>query len=137
MVGTNAIQLNPVLTCNPASNLKANQYINPSCFANFATPGEQGTYIFPTITGPGFWNHDLSVFKNFLWGNSENKKLQFRFSGYNFLNHPVRTFTSGDNALKLSYDQSGKLVDNGGVPFGYALNKTGHRIIQGDIKFTF
>ncbi len=33
LLGTPNIQLNPALTCNPAANLKANQYINASCFA--------------------------------------------------------------------------------------------------------
>jgi len=136
-LGSADITLMPKVICNPRSGLQDRQYINGNCFAPFATPGEQGTYIFPTLTGPGFFDTDLSIFKNFNWGASENKKLQFRFSGYNFLNHPIRTFVSGDPGLILSFDQTGNLLQNSGTTFGYANNKTGHRILQMLVKFTF
>jgi hypothetical protein len=137
VLGTSDITLMPTLTCDPRSGLKANQYINGACFSPFSTPGQQGNYIFPVLTGPGFWNSDLSLFKNFSWGSSENKKLQFRFSGYNFLNHPNRTFIASDPGLSLTFDNSGNAVANGKVPFGYATNKVGHRIMQVMIKFSW
>jgi hypothetical protein len=138
VLGTNEITLMPKLICDPRSGLHAHQYINGNCFAPFATPGQQGTYIFPALTGPGFFDTDLSVFKNFTWGASETKKLQFRFSGYNFLNHPVSTFISGDPGLNLKFDPSGNLVQPGpNTTFGYANNKTGHRIVQMMAKFTW
>jgi Carboxypeptidase regulatory-like domain len=137
VLGTPDITLMPTLTCDPRKGLKQNQYINGACFSPFATPGQQGAYIFPSLTGPGFFDSDLSLFKNFTFGNSESKKLQFRFSGYNFLNHPVRTFVANDPGLSLTFDSTGTLKQNGSVPFGYATNKTGHRIIQGMIKFTW
>jgi hypothetical protein len=135
--GTPDITLMPTLTCNPRSGLKANQYINGACFSPFATPGKQGNYVFPSLTGPGFWNSDLSVFKNLTFGKSENRKLQFRFSGYNFLNHPNRTFIASDPGLSLTFDKTGTAVANGGVPFGYATNKVGHRIMQMMVKFSW
>jgi hypothetical protein len=131
VLGTPDITLMPTLTCDPRQGLKQNQYINGACFAPFATPGKQGNYIFPTLTGPGFFNTDMSLFKNFTFGQSESRKLQFRFSGYNFLNHPNRTFISGDSGLNLNFNSSG--VRN--PAFGYATNTIGHRIIQGQIKF--
>jgi len=137
ILGSSDITLMPRVTCNPASGLKDHQYINGKCFSPFATPGQQGTYIFPTITGPGFFNTDLSLFKNFTFGASETKKLQFRFSGYNFLNHPIRTFIQNDPGLTLGFDSTGTLLQHGGTTFGYATNKTGHRIIQMSAKFTF
>ena len=70
-------------------------------------------------------------------GKSESKKMTFRFSGYNFLNHPNWTFLNGDNALNLQFNSSGNPVNVGGVPFGYVTNKTGHRIVQGELKYTF
>ena len=133
VLGTPDVTLMPKVICNPGAGLKKNQYINGACFANTVTPGQQGTYIFPTVTGPGYFNTDMSAFKNFTWGASESKKLQFRFSGYNFLNHPVRTFIQNDPGLNLNFDQGGKLDSN----FGYAQNKIGHRIVQGTIKFSF
>lgn len=133
ILGTPDITLMPALTCDPRSGLKANQYINGSCFSPVATPGVQGSYIFPTLTGPGFFNTDLSLFKNFTFGPSENKKLQFRFSGYNFVNHPNRTFISNDSGLNLTFDSSGALNPN----FGYATNTIGHRILQAMVRFSW
>lgn len=139
VLGTPDVTLMPKLICDPRKGLHSGQYVNGNCFAPFATPGQQGNYIFPTMNGPGFFNSDLSVFKNFLFGNSESKKLQFRISAYNFLNHPVRSFNgSSDPGLSLQFDQNGQLKDPApGVHFGYANYKTGHRIMQGEVKFTF
>jgi hypothetical protein len=138
VLGSSDLTVQPVLTCNPGKNLKSHQYINGACFSPFATPGEQGPNIFPKLIGPGFFNSDLSVFKSFPFGSSESRKLTFRFSGYNFLNHPVRSFNgNSDNGLKLNFDQNGNLLTNGGQTFGYATEKTGHRIMQGEAKFSF
>src|SRR5215472_6791633 len=134
IIGTSDITLMPRLTCDPRQGLKANQYMNGACFSPFATPGQQGNYINTSLTGPGFFNTDMSVFKNFTMGQSESKKLQFRFSGYNFINHPNRTFISGDSGLNLTFNSSGALANPN---FGYATNTVGHRIIQGEIKFMF
>ena len=137
VLGTPDLTLMPSLTCDPRKGLGPNQFVNGACFSPFATPGKQGNYIFPTLTGPGFWNSDLSVFKNFTFGPSENRKLQFRFSAYNFLNHPNLTFISGDPALNLTFNSAGVRQNNGGVVFGTATNTIGHRIIQGMIKLSF
>jgi len=134
VLGAPDLTLMPALTCDPRSVLKANQYINGACFAPYATPGQQGAYIFPSLTGPGFFNTDVSLFKNFTFGPSENKKLQFRFSGNNFLNHPNRTFLNSDQNLKLTFNSSGTLTNSN---FGYATNTIGHRILQMMVKFTW
>ena len=132
VLGTPDITLMPTLTCNPRQGLKANQYINGACFSPFATPGRQGNYIFPTLTGPGFFNTDMSIFKNFTMGASESKKLQFRLSGYNVINHANRSFISGDPGFNLTFNSSGALTN---PDFGYANNTVGHRIVQGEVKF--
>ncbi|MBV8630614.1 MAG: carboxypeptidase regulatory-like domain-containing protein [Silvibacterium sp.] len=138
VIGTPDITLMPKVICNPHAGLHSNQYVNGNCFAPYATPGQQGTYIFPTLEGPAYSGSDLSVFKNFTFGNSENRKLQFRFSGYNFMNHPIRTFTNGDPAFNLTFNSSGQLQQPvAGENFGTAYSKIGHRIIQGEMKFTF
>ena len=95
-------------------------------------------YIFPTMTGPGFFDTDLSIYKNFTFGKSETKKLRFQFSGYNFLNHPNWTFLNGDPNLNLTFTRNSttnniELSDN----FGHVQNKIGHRIIQMAIKFSW
>jgi hypothetical protein len=137
VLGTPDLTLMPSLTCNPGKGLGPNQYINGACFSPYATPGKQGAYIFPTLTGPGFWNSDMSLFKNFTFGPSENRKLEFRFSAYNFLNHPNLTFISGDPALTLTFNNAGVRQNNGNIVFGTATNTIGHRIIQGMIKLSF
>ncbi len=123
ILGTDQMNLFPVLTCDPAANLGKNQYINGACFAAPTQPGANGPIRIPAVRGPWFVNSDLSGFKNFRI--TESKKLQFRFSAYNFLNHPIRSFTGG-NELTL-----------GSSAFGFAPNKYGHRIISLAAKFYF
>ena len=131
-LGTNAVQLEPMLTCNPNANLGKNQRINSACFAQ-PTLGHNGSYAWPYIKGPAFWNADLSLFKNFQI--TESKKVQLRFSGYNFLNHPLPSFlNSGDPGLQLTFNQAGQINN---PDFGYVTEKLGHRIIQLAIKFYF
>jgi hypothetical protein len=137
VLGTPDLTLMPHLTCDPRKGLGPNQFVNGACFSPFATPGQQGNYIFPTLTGPGFWDSDLSLDKGFTFGPSENRKLEFRFSAYNFLNHPNLTFISGDPALNLTFNNAGVRQNNGGVVFGTATNTLGHRIIQGMIRLSF
>lgn len=137
VLGTPDVTLMPQVICDPRKGLHDKQFINGACFSGTPKVGQQGTYIFPTLLGPAYSDSDLSLFKNFVWGASESKKLQFRISGYNFMNHPVRTFIQNDPALQLTFNQSGNLIQNGGTNFGYALNKTGHRIMQLEAKFSF
>jgi len=131
LLGTSDIQLNPILTCDPRSGLGNNQYINPSCFALPTKIGQNGPTVLPAIYGPGFFNMDLGLFKNFQI--KESKKLQIRFNGYNFLNHPLWSF-NGSN-LNLSFDGATGKVN---APlFGTVTQKQGHRVIQTAIKFYF
>ncbi len=128
--GSESLTLMPVLTCNPAQGLKNRQYINPACFA-LPSPGNNGGYVMPEMFGPSFVNSDLSLFKNFSF--SEARKLQFRFSGYNFINHPLWSF-GHDNNLNLSFGPDGKVNNSN---FGYVTNKVGRRVISMAVKFYF
>ena len=132
LLGTNDIQLNPILTCNPASGLGPHQYVNPNCFSMPTQIGQNGPQVITPIYGPAFFNWDLGLFKNFQI--TEAKKLQFRFDGYNFLNHPLWSFPGGNN-LALTFDPSTGKVNN--PIFGETTNKQGHRIIQMTVKFFF
>jgi len=129
--GSPDIGIQPQIICNPTANLQPNQFINGNCFAP-PTPGHNGNFIFPYIKGPAFLNSDLTLFKDFTV--REHQKIQFRVQGNNFLNHPLTSFINGDNNLNLSFDQNGKLSN---PSFGYADWKTGHRIVQLAIKYTF
>lgn len=131
LLGTSDIQLNPVITCNPTSGLKTNQYINSSCFDFPKAIGQNGQTVLPAIYGPAFFNADLGLFKNFQI--SESKKLQFRFNGYNFLNHPLWSF-SGNN-LALGFDGTTGKINT--PNFGMVTEKAGRRVIQLVVKFYF
>jgi len=131
IAGTPDVILQPVLTCNPGSHLRQNQFINGSCFG-VPAPGYNGAYLFPYLKGPPFWNNDLSISRALQL--SERKRVELRVSAFNFLNHPLRSFQNGDPNLYLSFDQNGKL-DN--PRFGYADTKFGHRAVQLTVKFIF
>ena len=87
--------------------------------------------MLPAIYGPGFFNWDMGLFKNFQM--KESKKLQIRFNAYNYLNHPLWSF-NGSN-LNLSFDPNTGNVNS--PLFGTVTQKQGHRVIQTAIKFFF
>jgi hypothetical protein len=130
--GTPSVTAQPVLTCDPRNGLGKNQFMNPNCFAE-PGPGQNGSFIFPYVKGPMFFNSDLSLFKNFQI--SEAKKLQIRASFYNFLNHPLVSFNpaGGDGNLVMTFNSAGKLNPN----FGTADYLNGNRSIQLVLKFFF
>ena len=136
ITGSPDVSVQPVLLCDPRSNLAKNQFINGACFAA-PTPGHNGSFVFPYIKGPAFVNNDLSLFKSFRI--SESKKLEFRGSAYNFLNHPLTTFnpTGPGSALQLSTGANGLISPSSLSTFGYADYLTGHRTIQFTAKFYF
>jgi len=131
LLGTPDIRLNPVLTCNPTSNLGHNQYINPSCFSLPTQIGQNGPTVLPAIYGPAFFNSDLGLFKNFQI--KESMKFQLRFNAYNFLNHPLWSF-NGSN-LSLGFNPANLAVNT--PNFGTVTEKQGHRVIQLAAKFYF
>jgi hypothetical protein len=133
LLGTNAIELNPILTCNPTANLAAHQYLNSSCFSFPTAIGQNGPNVLPAMYGPSFFNSDLGLFKNFQI--SESKKLQFRINAYNFLNHPLWSFGGTPNNLVLNFNATTGAESN--PNFGYTTTKQGNRIVQLAVKFYF
>jgi hypothetical protein len=144
-LGTPEVSLQPNLTCNPASGLKAKQYVNGACFALPSIGTENGVFNFPYLHGPAYFNTDLTLLKNFRTG--EGKTLQLRFAGFNFLNHPITSFSgrfpaeaslyyTGDTVGQLSTPTSGcSVVDS--ACFGYAGYKQGRRVVELAAKYTF
>ena len=139
-IGSNQINGTPhssaraVVICDPREGRQEGQFANPSCFAA-PTPGNNGMYQIPYMKRPAFMTHDLSVFKNFaISSTNEDRKLQFRFSMYNFPNHPIGSMESTD--LQLNFNQ-GKLTDDTLKNFGRASRKDGKRIMQFALKFMF
>ena len=135
ILGTNAIQLNPILTCNPTSNLGKNQWINGNCFGVPTAIGQNGPTILPSIYGPAFFDTDLGLFKNFQI--KESMKLQFRAEASNFLNHPLWSLAQGNSLnLAFSQDSTGKITQSNSQ-FGIAQYKTGQRLMKFVVKFYF
>jgi hypothetical protein len=128
ILGTNAIQLNPILTCDPTKNLGPNQFINGSCFTVPTTVGQNGPTLLPPIYGPAFFNWDLGLFKNF----------QIRIQAYNFLNHSLWSFPNANN-LTLQFNQApnGGAITQTNADFGKTDFKQGSRIVELAVKFYF
>lgn len=134
LLGTPDIQLNPILTCSPTSNLGPHQWINGNCFAAPTTVGQNGSTILPAIYGPAFFSWDMALFKNF--AITERQKLQFRFNFYNWLNHPLWSFNGSNLGLSFTQDSTGKITQSNST-FGETQNKQGHRIIELGVKYYF
>jgi hypothetical protein len=136
IIGTNAQQLNPLLTCNPKSGLSSHQYINGSCFAAPSVVGQNGPALLPVVYGPSYFNSDLGVFKNF--SITETKKLQFRIQAYNFLNHPLWSFNgTGNLNLNFTQDPTTQAISLNNPNFGKTTTKEGNRILEFAVKFFF
>jgi len=134
LLGTTEIQLNPIVTCNPASGLKSHQYINGNCFAAPSQVGQNGPFVLPAIYGPAYFNWDMALFKNF--AITESQKLQFRFNFYNWMNHPLWSFNGNNLGLSFTQDSTGALTQSNST-FGYVNQKQGHRIIEMGVKYYF
>jgi hypothetical protein len=141
-VGSNAtgLTLEPVLTCDPRSGLKSGQYFNPNCFA--APPqGSLGDIIWPYIKGPAFFDTDLGIFKNF--NITERQKLQFRFSAFNFINHPNPAFDqNGNGDIKLNFGLGGtnnllSQTNTNTQTTGYPAYTVGNRLVEFALKYYF
>ena len=136
ILGTNAIQLNPIVTCNPFANLGPHQYINGSCFTPPTQVGVNGPTLLPAAYGPAFFNWDLGLFKNF--PIKEKMKLQFRIQAYNWLNHPLWSFPNSNN-LTLQFQQApnGGAITQTNSTFGTTTFKQGQRVVELVVKFYF
>jgi len=124
-LGTNAYGgsggglLLPQVICDPRHHASG-AYFNPNCFAPPAQ-GTQGTYIWPYIRNPAYFDSDLAVFKNFQI--TERQKIQFRLSATNWLNHPLGQFGlagNGDQSLNFTQNSTvqipGKAASVNGAP---------------------
>ena len=132
LLGTPDFTLQPLITCNPKQGLTLpHEYLNPNCFAPAPANG-YGTGGMPYLKGPMFWQSDLSLMKNFKI--TERQSLQFRFAAFNFMNHDLPSFTSGDQNLYATFSAQGKLTTPN---FGIAQYTFGHRIMEMGVKYSF
>jgi hypothetical protein len=132
ITGSPNIRVQPILTCDPRENVPSGFMFNNACFAA-PSPGNNGNFILPYLKAQPYWNVDLSLFKNFSLGGT--KKLQFRTSAYNVLNHPIKFPDPNANLiLRFDHGQLANADQFGRLPED---NKFGRRIIQLALRFTF
>lgn len=162
-LGSSDYTLQPTVTCDPRANLRSKilsgslpskEYANGNCFS-LPTQGTQGWWNLPDVHGPAFFKSDLSIYKDILINDRQN--LQFRMAGFNFLNHPISSFSNNNlAALGLNFVDSnaacntltgagcytsqsqafaGLVESNPG--FGYTPFKYGVRIVEFGVKYNF
>jgi hypothetical protein len=145
-LGTSDYTLQPTVKCDPREGLKKNQFVNGSCFG-VPVQGYQGVWNLPETRGPMYIKADMSVYKNFKV--TERQNMQFRLSGFNFLNHPLTSFNSNNtSALQLQVGDSSntattsqEALQNATVvnpsTFGGTIYKVGQRILELGFKYNF
>jgi hypothetical protein len=113
----------PAVNANYQSTL---QYLNKGAFTPVPISSASGLPIRPGnisgafVRGPGYWNADLSIGKNF--SIAEKLKLQLRLDAFNALNHTNLTSFSQD-VLNAN--------------FGRFTNTRGARVLQLNGRFTW
>jgi hypothetical protein len=133
ILGTDGIMLMPYLTCDPTKGLSAGQYFNPNCFQEPNQRGVNGPLIWPNITGPSYFGSDLGIYKNFKVRESQN--VQFRFTAFNFMNHPNAQFGLA-NDINLTFAGPGGGNTNN-TTNGKPAYKVGRRVVEIALKYNF
>jgi hypothetical protein len=134
------LQILPVLTCNPTSGLKSNQRVNGNCFM-LPNIGSQGGQKYPYMSAAPYFDNDLAIERTF--HIRESQSVQFRASSFNWLNHPLSSFSTTNN-LSLNYNVD---YNTGAITRNYDTAKFGvmdwktqapfQRIITLQVKYFF
>ena len=100
---------------------------------NYASAGDIpfGPYGRQSVTGPGFWGLDMSLFKSFAIPYRESS-LQFRADAFNLLNHP--SFGNPGNGLSGSNSQAVNSTRFNGASSGVQQDQ---RVLQMSMRLTF
>ena len=115
----------PNLVCDPNQGAPQSptRFFNTGCFQRLTLPGnagQLGNEGRDVVTGPGFSQVDLSVFKNF--AITESHQAQLRFEAFNALNH-------------ARFNPPGVTI---GTPtFGVITSAADGRVLQMAAKYTF
>jgi len=146
-LGTPDYTLQPTVLCDPRKGLQKNQYVKGSCFG-LPAQGTEGQWSLPDAHGPMYFKSDLSIYKNLTLSSRQN--MQFRLSGFNFLNHAITSFnnTNLNNLYLTAGDPSGSayttpqqayagLSITNADSFGYTTYKNGVRIVELGFKYNF
>jgi len=119
---------NPILPRGERSELRhfRTEAIAPPTRAEFGI----GNAPKDVFRGPGVNNFDISIFKNFAFGSSDVRKLQFRFETYNSFNHTQ--FNAVDTGGR--FDAQGRQVN---ARFGQFTGSADARRIVLGLKLYF
>ena len=96
-------------------------WIDISCFQR-APAGQFGDSGVGILTGPGYWNVDFGLGKNFYFDNS--RYLTFRIEAFNLFNHPNWAVSSADLSNPTNF---GRVQNTFSAP----------RIVELVLKFTY
>lgn len=103
--------------------------------------GQFGTFETPIFRGPGSYNWDITLFKDFPFG--ENRRIEFRWAVFDFLNHAnldnpqlSADFNWVVPAGATSYAQGVPVLTNP-AQFGVVTDAHGHREMEAAIKIYF
>jgi hypothetical protein len=124
---------------------KDNKFSSAATDSNFwfrgnFTPPPAGTFnqqeVRNIIYGPGFQNHNLTLFKEF--SITENHRIQFRVEAYNFLNHPNLGGGSGTGTYDFNNGTAAGIDLNPRSPtFGKVSSKGSERQLQFALRYQF
>ena len=121
-----------VLTCSPElphGSRGFSRFFDTSCVHRPTGRGDYGNnFNGYKFRGPGFNNHDLSIFKTFQI--TEKKSLLFRWETFNILNHAEASAVNNT----ARFDASGNQVN---AALGTVTSTLPERRMQGSIRFTF
>jgi hypothetical protein len=109
----------PGLPGGRSRNAQILQWFNTAGFT-FNAIGTYGTAGLNILDGPGFYNFDTGILKNF--AITEAKHLQFRFESFNILNHANLNNPDGNVSSPT---------------FGRIVGASAPRIIELGVKFMF
>jgi hypothetical protein len=108
-------------------------------------PLQRGNFGRNNLTGPTSWNVDLAMTK--VIKVTEGKSIQFRVDASNVFNHPMPSYGSGVQGVRIRVPSApltniGKTMDystfaSRNYPFGYLDSKVGNRSFQARIRFDF
>jgi hypothetical protein len=139
-LGTPDVSLQPRTICNPSIHSLPHQFINGACFQLPAIGGDNGPFIYPYIHGPGWFQSDLTVRKNIQL--NDRQALQFSAAAFNFINHPLTTFSNVQPAEEqldflngVNFNPAQAIQENG--TFGMTNFKDGRRVMEVSMKYTF
>lgn len=146
VLGTPDVNLQPLIVGDPQARTAKFQYVNGNAFS-LPQLGSNGAYRYGYLPGPGYFNADLTAAKNF--HITGDQSLQFRVAAFNFLNHPLNTFTSvqpsnytltfSENSAQNNLNQAlaASNAGSGNPQFGFAPLREGRRIMELALRYTF